>query len=78
MPKTIIIEPPQIVTGLQTSTQIASHLHPGAGDGRSVMIRIVSSDDEEMRDKITRAANSQNRVAPATLRAMVESGVRMS
>ena len=66
---TVTIENPQIVNGLQTSTQIASHLDPGAGDGRSVMIKIVSSDDEETRDKIIKATNSQNRVAPATLRA---------
>ena len=33
------------------------------------MIKIVSSDDEEVRDKIIKATNSQNAVQPATLRA---------
>lgn len=62
---------PQIVNGLQTSSQIASHFDdPGKKtDERSVMIKIVSSDDEEVRDKIIKATNSQNAVQPATLRA---------
>ena len=33
------------------------------------MIKIVSSEDEEVRDKIIKATNSQNAVQPATLRA---------
>jgi hypothetical protein len=61
---------PQIVNGLQTSTQIAMHFDaPKEEDDRSVMIKIVSSDDEEVRDKIIKATNSQNAVQPATLRA---------
>jgi len=64
------IADPQIVNGLQTSTQIASHFDgPEKADDRSVMIKIVSSDDEEVRDKIIKATNSQNAVQPATLRA---------
>lgn len=65
------IADPQIVNGLQTSTQIASHFdEPSeAPDDRSVMIKVVSSDDEEIRDKIIKATNSQNAVQPATLRA---------
>jgi hypothetical protein len=65
------IADPQIVNGLQTSTQIANYFdEPGhTADDRSVMIKIVSSDDEEVRDKIIKATNSQNAVQPATLRA---------
>lgn len=66
---TVTIENPQIVNGLQTSTQIAVHLDRGTADGRSVMVKIVSSEDEETRDKIIKATNSQNRVTPANLRA---------
>ncbi|WP_244919808.1 AIPR family protein [Rhizobium grahamii] len=63
------MENPQIVNGLQTSTQIARHLHSQLDDKRSVMVKIVSSEDEETRDKIIKATNSQNPIQPATLRA---------
>jgi len=67
---TVTIENPQIVNGLQTSTQIARHFQAGgAEDNRNVMVKIVSSDNEETRDKIIKATNSQNAVQPATLRA---------
>jgi hypothetical protein len=36
---------------------------------RNVRVKIVSSDNEETRDKIIKATNSQNAVQPATLRA---------
>lgn len=67
---TVTIENPQIVNGLQTSTQIARHFQREDGDDqRNVMVKIVSSDNEETRDKIIKATNSQNAVQPATLRA---------
>ncbi|MCP3055085.1 AIPR family protein [Aurantimonas marianensis] len=67
---TVTIENPQIVNGLQTSTQIARHFQTAEGDdNRNVMVKIVSSDNEETRDKIIKATNSQNAVQPATLRA---------
>ena len=67
---TVIIENPQIVNGLQTSSQIASYFDGGAlTDTRQVMIKVVAFDDEETRDKIIKATNFQNRVAPASLRA---------
>jgi len=64
-----MIESPQIVNGLQTSKQIATHIQSNNADNRSVMVKIISSEDEETRDKIIKATNSQNRVQPATLRA---------
>ena len=66
---TVTVENPQIVNGLQTSTQIARHFLPTADDRRSVMVKIVSSEDEETRDKIIKSTNSQNPIQPATLRA---------
>lgn len=67
---TVAIENPQIVNGLQTSTQIANHFKSEESeDQRSVMVKIVSSENEETRDKIIKATNSQNAVQPATLRA---------
>lgn len=65
----VTIANPQIVNGLQTSTQIARHFTASPDDHRSVMVKIVSSEDEEARDKIIKATNSQNPVQPATLRA---------
>jgi hypothetical protein len=67
----VSIQEPQIVNGLQTSTQISQHFSTGGvkGDSRSVMIKVVSSEDDESRDKIIKATNSQNPIQPATLRA---------
>ena len=67
---TVTIENPQIVNGLQTSTQLARHFlsHPG-DDKRNLMIKIIASENEETRDKLIKATNSQNAVQPATLRA---------
>lgn len=66
----VSIADPQIVNGLQTSTQIAQHFGSDSKpDERGVMIKIISSDDDEVRDKIIKATNSQNAVQPATLRA---------
>ena len=66
---TVTVENPQIVNGLQTSTQIARYFEPSPDDRRSVMVKIVSSENEETRDKIIKATNSQNPIQPATLRA---------
>lgn len=66
---TITVENPQIVNGLQTSTQIARHFESDLGDKRSIMVKIVASEDEETRDKIIKATNNQNPMQPATLRA---------
>ncbi len=66
---TVTMENPQIVNGLQTSKQIAGHLGPDPDDSRSVMVKILSSEDDETRDKIIKATNSQNRIQPASLRA---------
>jgi hypothetical protein len=48
--------------------------HPTDGGGdkldrRSVMVKILSSEDDETRHKIIKATNSQNAVQPTTLRA---------
>lgn len=64
------IENPQIVNGLQTSSQIAHFFDDGGEDEkRQVMIKIVSSEDETVRDQIIKATNSQNSVPLASLRA---------
>ena len=65
----VTMENPQIVNGLQTSRQIAEYYEPNAEDNRTILVKIVSSEDEEIRDKIIKSTNSQNAIQPATLRA---------
>ncbi|MEC9245299.1 MAG: AIPR family protein [Pseudomonadota bacterium] len=66
----VTIENPQIVNGLQTSSQIAKYFNDGGHDeNRMVMVKIVSSEDEAVRDQIIKATNSQNTVPRASLRA---------
>ncbi len=68
----LTISDPQIVNGLQTSTQLGLFFDDSDSDDedkRNVMLKVISLEDEETRDKIIKATNSQNAVAPATLRA---------
>ncbi|MGV1752803.1 AIPR family protein [Agrobacterium sp. CG674] len=66
----ITVENPQIVNGLQTSSEIASYFDESERDDtRSVMVKIVASENEEIRDRIIKATNNQNTVNPASLRA---------
>jgi AIPR protein len=67
----VTVENPQIVNGLQTSSQIAAHFDQNGviADDRMLMVKIVTSEDEEITDKIIKATNSQNSVPPASLRA---------
>ena len=66
----VVIENPLIVNGLQTSFQIARYFDEGGGDdNRMVMVKIVSQEDEAVRDQIIKATNSQNVVPSASLRA---------
>lgn len=65
----VTMENPQIVNGLQTSNQIAQHFQPTSTDTRSIMVKIISSENEETRDKIIKATNRQNSIQPASLRA---------
>lgn len=67
---TITIENPQIVNGLQTSSEIGRFFSSiDIDDSRSVMVKVVASENEEVRDKIIKATNSQNQVPLSSLRA---------
>ncbi|RZF80185.1 hypothetical protein EXT46_12865 [Pseudoalteromonas sp. CO325X] len=73
--KQLTIEDPQIVNGLQTSHEIYQHfsqLDDPAGDERSVLVRVICEEDEEARDRIIRATNSQTSIPPASLRSSDE------
>lgn len=69
------IEDPQIVNGLQTSRQIDAYYRSGAKiphpdeDGRRILVRVLQSSDETVRDNVIRATNSQNKMPAEALRA---------
>lgn len=72
----ITIEDPQIVNGLQSSHEIYRHFSEHSedidGDKRSVLVRVICEEDEEARDRIIRATNSQTSIPPASLRSADE------
>ena len=69
--KTITVEDPQIVNGLQTSTEIFSYCKNcnTENEDRMLLVRIVVPSEPESRDQIIKATNSQTSVVPASLRA---------
>jgi len=69
--KSINISDPQIINGLQTSTEILAFFdcYPEASDDRHVMVKIVQSTSTATRDHVIKATNSQTGVQPASLRA---------
>jgi AIPR protein len=69
--KTLTIEDPQIVNGLQTSTEIYKYFSSAntEGDERSVMVRVIVPGKGESSDRIIKATNSQTTIPPASLRA---------
>ncbi len=73
--KQLTIEDPQIVNGLQTSHEIYQHFSNSDGmetDDRAVLVRVISEENEEARDRIIRATNSQTAIPPASLRSSDE------
>jgi hypothetical protein len=69
--KTLSIEDPQIVNGLQTSTEIFNYfnLSNTVGDERQVLVRVITPGNPESSDKIIKATNSQTNIPQASLRA---------
>jgi AIPR protein len=69
--KTLTIEDPQIVNGLQTSTEIFNYCSKFnvADDDRKVLVRVIVPSEAASRDRIIKATNSQTAVQQASLRA---------
>jgi hypothetical protein len=67
--KLLDLENPQIVNGLQTSTEIFKREAGSASDQRSVLVKIIEASDPVIRDRIIRATNSQTQLALSALRA---------
>lgn len=63
---------PQIVNGLQTSREIFNYFSERGGttnEERSILVRVLPTTDEVVRDAVVKATNSQNKMDPASLRA---------
>ena len=73
--KRVDIDDPQIVNGLQTSRQIFEYFKKGSDipaqedDRRRILVRVLESADENVRDSVIRATNSQNKMPAEALRA---------
>jgi hypothetical protein len=71
--KELVIHNPEIVNGLQTSSEIFRYFstNPDKRDNekRNILIRVIVPESEETRDKIIRATNSQTPIPKASLRA---------
>lgn len=69
--KALTIEDPQIVNGLQTSTEIYNYFKSSntQGDERKILIRVIVPTEDDSRDRIIKATNSQTAVQQASLRA---------
>lgn len=69
--KALTIEDPQIVNGLQTSTEIFNYCKKfnTESDSRKILVRIIVPTEQESRDRIIKATNSQTAVQQASLRA---------
>lgn len=69
--KALTIEDPQIVNGLQSSSEIFNYYKSSntQGDERKMLVRVIVPSDAASRDRIIKATNSQTAVQPASLRA---------
>lgn len=69
--KTITLENPEVVNGLQTSTEIYNYFSTcnTVSENRTLLIRVIVPTESESRDRIIRATNSQTAMQPASLRA---------
>lgn len=72
MGKTLKLRDIQIVNGLQTTESIHKHFSLAGvapGDPRTLLVKVIVSQDESVRDQVIRATNNQTSVEPAALHA---------
>lgn len=71
--KTLKMKDIQIVNGLQTTESLHRNLGrlelPGKDDRRTLLVKVIVSDDERVRDRVIRATNNQTAVETSALRA---------
>jgi hypothetical protein len=69
--KTLKLKDIQIVNGLQTTESVHRHFStaPSASENRSLLVKVIVSQDETVRDQVIRATNNQSSVEPSALHA---------
>ena len=69
--KQLVLTNPQIVNGLQTSNVIFNYFADKntASDARNILVRIIVTENEQTRDLVINATNSQTSIPIASLRA---------
>ena len=70
--KTLKLRDIQIVNGLQTTESINRHYSlatPPSHEQRTLLVKVIVSQDESVRDQVIRATNNQSSVEPAALHA---------
>jgi hypothetical protein len=69
--KILALEDAKVVNGLQTSQLIFRHFSStdGIKDDRLILIRVIETENEEVRNDIIKATNSQSRIPAYSLRA---------
>ena len=69
--KILTIQDPQIVNGLQTSREIYHHYmeQDTTNAERRILVRVMVTTEEDSRNRIIKATNSQNKIPTASLRA---------
>ena len=70
--KTLMLENPKVVNGLQTSQEIFEYFSSRSihnEDFRELLVRVIVTADEEIRNLVIKATNSQTKISPEILRA---------
>ena len=77
----LVLQNPLIVNGLQTSREIFNALSDEGKDRgkdeRRLLIRVIDTENEIVRDRIIKATNSQTKIKPSSLRATEETQKRI-
>ncbi len=70
--KELVLVDPEIVNGLQTSTEIYKHFSDNPllldSESRNILVRFIVPEDEESRDNIIFATNNQTNIPKSSLR----------
>lgn len=73
--KKVVVTDPQVINGLQTSTEILNYFDTVEGvnsESRQILVKIVKSGSPATRDRVIEATNKQTSVNSASLRATDE------
>lgn len=67
--KKLVLTNPEIVNGLQTSSEIFNSLKHGSEDGRRILVKVIVATDDRVKNAIVKATNSQTPVSSIMLKA---------